>query len=209
MLKLNNEECLIFFYEGHNQVLEERNSLKDQLSEANRKIADLENKARAFEVQGTQQFLNYQVSHGKKEKDDAKDEEIERLEGELGIKISLADQQSVGEKVIKRFEYHMQSKDEKIRLLKYELAMKDEEMQRLKGQQDRREEEYGRLRNTMQSAYTDMVNAATTLEDAFKFRVRNPPEKGIAYMYKEKDLIGAKASDEGFMWEQNNQKLLF
>ena len=32
-----------FFYEGHNQVLEERNSLKDQLSEANRKIADLEN----------------------------------------------------------------------------------------------------------------------------------------------------------------------
>nr|TKS04580.1 hypothetical protein D5086_0000143050 [Populus alba] len=75
-----------FFYEGHNQVLEERNSLKDQLSEANRKIADLENKARAFEVQGTQQFLNYQVSHGRKEKDDGKDEEIERLEGELGIK---------------------------------------------------------------------------------------------------------------------------
>jgi len=98
----------------------------------------------------------------------------------------------------------MQSKDEKIRLLKYELAMKDEEMQRLKSQQDRREEEYGRLRDTMQSAYTDMVNAATTLDHAFKFRVRNPPAKSIAYMYKEKDLIGAKASDEGFMWEQNN-----
>jgi len=43
-----------FFYEGHNQVLAERNSLKDQLSEANRKIADLENKARVFEVQGIQ-----------------------------------------------------------------------------------------------------------------------------------------------------------
>jgi hypothetical protein len=152
-----------FFYEGHNQVLAERNSLKDQLSEANRKIADLENKARAFEVQGIQQFLKYQVSRGKKEKDDGKDEEIERLEGELGIKISLTDQQSVGEKVIKRFEYHMQSKDEKIRLLKYELATKDEEMQRLKSQQDRREVEYGRLRNTMQTAYTDMVPLLTML----------------------------------------------
>jgi len=198
-----------FVYKVLDQVLAERNSLKDQLSEANRKIADLENKARAFEVQGIQQFLNYQVSHGKKKKDGGKDEEIEHLEGELGIKISFTDQQSVGEKVIKRFEYHMQSKDEKIRLLKYELAMKDEEMQRLKSQQDRREEEYLRLRDTMQSAYTDMVNAATTLDNAFKFRVRNSPAKGIAYMYKEKDLIGAKSSDEGFMWEQNNQKLLF
>jgi uncharacterized protein with NAD-binding domain and iron-sulfur cluster len=94
----------------------------------------------------------------------------------------------------------MQSKDEKIRLLKYELATKDEEMQRLKSQQDRREVEYGRLRNIMQTAYTDMVNAATTLDNAFKFRARNPPEKGIAnYMYKEKDLIGAISSAEGFM----------
>ncbi|KAJ6764549.1 hypothetical protein OIU74_023439 [Salix koriyanagi] len=37
-------------YEGFPQVIAERDSLKDQLSEANRKIADLENMARAFQI---------------------------------------------------------------------------------------------------------------------------------------------------------------
>ncbi|KAJ6417827.1 hypothetical protein OIU84_001247 [Salix udensis] len=114
------------------EVLAERNSLKDQLSEANRKIADLENMARAFQAQ----------EHGKKEEDDGKDKEIERLEGELGIKNSLTDQQSVGEKVIKLFEHRIEAKDEKIRQLEDELAMKAEENQRLKSQQDQSYEHY-------------------------------------------------------------------
>ncbi|KAJ6358302.1 hypothetical protein OIU76_000078 [Salix suchowensis] len=70
-------------YEGFPQVIEERDSLRDQLSEANRKIAELENMARAFQAQ---ESLNHQVSHGKKEEDDGKDKEIERVEGELGMK---------------------------------------------------------------------------------------------------------------------------
>ncbi|KAJ6417840.1 hypothetical protein OIU84_001259 [Salix udensis] len=102
--------------EGPRQVLAERNSLKDQLSEANRKIADLENMARAFQAQ----------EHGKKEEDDGKDKGIERLEGELGIKKSLTGQQSVGEKVIKLFEHRIEA----------------EENQRLKSQQDQSYEHY-------------------------------------------------------------------
>jgi hypothetical protein len=51
-----------------------------------------------------------------------------------------------------------------------------------------------------------MVNAATTLDNAFKFRVRNPPEKGIAYMYEEKDLIGAKISDQWRSQSSFNEK---
>ncbi|KAJ6748156.1 hypothetical protein OIU79_029309 [Salix purpurea] len=175
---------------GPRQVLAERNSLKDQLSEAKRKIADLENMARA------QESLNHQVSHGKKEENDGKDKEIEPLEGELGIKNSLTDQQSVGEQVIKQFEHRIQSKDEKIRLLQDELAMEDEEIQRLKSQQDRREEEYTKLRNSIQSAYIDMENAVVTLGSVFsKIRVKNRPQKGIDYRY---DLIGAQSSAEGY-----------
>ncbi|KAJ6358304.1 hypothetical protein OIU76_000080 [Salix suchowensis] len=75
-----------FSYEGPRQVLAERDSLKDQLCGANRKIAELENMARAFQ---SQESLNHQVSHGKKEEDDGKDKEIERLEGEIGIKNPL------------------------------------------------------------------------------------------------------------------------
>ncbi|KAJ6748139.1 hypothetical protein OIU79_029296 [Salix purpurea] len=56
-------------YEGFPQVIEERDSLKDQLSEANRKIAELENMARAFQAQ---ESLNHQLSNGKKEEDDGK-----------------------------------------------------------------------------------------------------------------------------------------
>ncbi|KAJ6748137.1 hypothetical protein OIU79_029294 [Salix purpurea] len=59
------------------QVLAETNSLKDQLSEANRKIAELENMARAFQAQ---ESLNHQLSNGKKEEDDGK------LEDELAKK---------------------------------------------------------------------------------------------------------------------------
>ncbi|KAJ6358311.1 hypothetical protein OIU76_000086 [Salix suchowensis] len=159
------------------QVTEERDSLKDQLSEANRKIAELENMARAFQAQ---ESLDHQVSHAKKEEDG-------------GIKNSLTDQQSVGEKVIKRFEHRIEAKDEKIRLLKDELAMKDEEIRGLKSEQDRREEEYTMLRNTIQSACTDMENAVATLGSAFLFRVKNRPEKGNYYDY---DLIGAISSAE-------------
>ncbi|KAL3575645.1 hypothetical protein D5086_023746 [Populus alba] len=68
--------------EEHCQVLEERNSLEDQLSQAKMKIAGLEN-SRAFEVQETMKFLNYLVSDGKKEEDDARDKEIQRLNLEL------------------------------------------------------------------------------------------------------------------------------
>ncbi|KAJ6764553.1 hypothetical protein OIU74_023443 [Salix koriyanagi] len=72
---------------GPVKFLAERDSLKDQLSGANRKIAELENMARAFQ---SQESLNHQVSHGKKEEDDGKDKEIERrLEGEIGIKNPL------------------------------------------------------------------------------------------------------------------------
>ncbi|KAJ6417843.1 hypothetical protein OIU84_001262 [Salix udensis] len=99
--------------------------------------------------------------------------------------------QSVCEKVRKRFEHRIQSKDEKIRLLKHEVAMKDEEIRSLKSQQDRREEEYGRLRNNIQSACTDMQNAVATLGSAFIFRAQSPPEKGNDYSY---DLIGATPS---------------
>ncbi|KAJ6748136.1 hypothetical protein OIU79_029293 [Salix purpurea] len=157
------------------QVTEERDSLKDQLSEANRKIAELENMARAFQAQ---ESLNHQVSHAKKEEDG-------------GIKNSLTDQQSVGEKVIKRFEHRIEAKDEKIRLLKYEVAMKDEEIRSLKSERDRREEEYTKLRNNIQSAYTDMENAVAILGSAFMFTGENPPEKDNYYSY---DLIGAKSS---------------
>ncbi|KAH8492574.1 hypothetical protein Peur_072791 [Populus x canadensis] len=71
--------------EEHCQVLEEiRNSLEDQLSQAKMKIAGLENN-RAFEVQETMKFLNCLVSDGKtkKEEDDARDKEIQRLNFEL------------------------------------------------------------------------------------------------------------------------------
>ncbi|KAG6753392.1 hypothetical protein POTOM_043460 [Populus tomentosa] len=68
--------------EEHCQVLEERNSLEDQLSQAKMKIAGLEN-SRAFEVQETMKFPNYLVSDGKKEEDDARDKEIQRLNLEL------------------------------------------------------------------------------------------------------------------------------
>ncbi|KAJ6417844.1 hypothetical protein OIU84_001263 [Salix udensis] len=180
-----------FSYEGPRQVLAERDSLKDQLSGANRKIAELENMARAFQ---SQESLNHQVSHGKKEEDDGKDKEIERrLEGEIGIKKSLTDQRSVGEEVRERFEYRIKEKDKKIRLLEYEVAMKDEEIQRLKSQQDRREEEYTKLRNSIQSACTDMQNAVATLGSAFIFRAQSPPKKGIDY-YLWRDLIGATPS---------------
>ncbi|KAJ6417821.1 hypothetical protein OIU84_001242 [Salix udensis] len=64
-------------YEGFPQVIEERDSLKDQLSEANRKIAELENMARAFQAQ---ESFNHQLSNGKKEEDDGK------LEDELAMK---------------------------------------------------------------------------------------------------------------------------
>ncbi|KAI5569813.1 hypothetical protein BDE02_12G102000 [Populus trichocarpa] len=184
-------------YEEHRQVLEERDSLKDQLSQANRKIGGLEN-YRAFDVQELQKYLDNQVTHGKKE--------IQRLEGLLGIKISPKDQHSVGEEVIKHFEHYIESKDKIIRVLENELAMKDEEMRRrLKSQVDIREEEYARLRNVIQSASTNLDSAVTTLDNAFKSRIKNPPEEGIKYMFTEKDLIGAWPS-EG---EQNNQKLFF
>ncbi|KAJ6889241.1 hypothetical protein NC652_030134 [Populus alba x Populus x berolinensis] len=49
-------------YEEHRQVLEERDSLKDQLSQANRKIGGLEN-YRAFDVQELQKYLNNQLVH--------------------------------------------------------------------------------------------------------------------------------------------------
>ncbi|KAJ6404846.1 hypothetical protein OIU84_012926 [Salix udensis] len=190
---------LNLIYEGSHQVLAERDSLKDQLSEANRKLADLENMVRAFQAQAS---LHHQVSHGKKEEDDGKDKEIERLKGEIGIKNSLiTDQQSVGEKVKKRFEYRIEAKDERIRLLKYELAMKDIEIRSLKSQEerrkDRREEEYTRLRDHIR-------NAVATLGGAFMFRVENPPEKSNYYSY---DLIGAKTS-AGDQREQDNQKFL-
>ncbi|KAJ6889240.1 hypothetical protein NC652_030133 [Populus alba x Populus x berolinensis] len=68
--------------EEHCQVLEERNSLEEQLSQAKMKIAGLEN-SRAFEVQETMKFPNYLVSDGKKEEDDARDKEIQRLNLEL------------------------------------------------------------------------------------------------------------------------------
>jgi hypothetical protein len=91
-------------------------------------------------------------------------------------------------------------------VLENELAMKDEEMRRrLKSQVDIREEEYARLRNIIQSASTNLDSAVTTLDNAFKSRIKNPPEEGIKYMFTEKDLIGAWPS-EG---EQNNQKLFF
>ncbi|KAJ6748159.1 hypothetical protein OIU79_029311 [Salix purpurea] len=94
--------------------------------------------------EGPRQVLEIErlASHGKKEEDDGKDKEIERLEGELGIKNSLTDQQSVGEKVIKLFEHRIEAKDEKIRQLEDELAMKAEENQRLKSQQDQSYEHY-------------------------------------------------------------------
>ncbi|KAF9671891.1 hypothetical protein SADUNF_Sadunf12G0097600 [Salix dunnii] len=176
------------FYEGFDKVLAERDSLKDQLSEANRKIAELENMARAFQAQ---ESFNHKLSKGKKEEDDGKDKEIEHLEGELGIKNSLTDQQSVGEKVIKRTEYRIEAKDEKIRLLEDELSMKAEEIQWLKSQLDRKGKEFAKLRNNIQSACTDMENAVATLGSAFMFTVENPPEKGNGYSY---DLIGAMPS---------------
>ncbi|KAJ6358307.1 hypothetical protein OIU76_000083 [Salix suchowensis] len=99
------------------QVLAETNSLKDQLSEANRKIDELENMARAFQAQ---ESLNHQLSNGKKEEDDGK--------------------------VIKRFEYRIEAKDDKIRQLEDELAKKAEEIQRLKSQLDRKGKEFAKLR---------------------------------------------------------------
>ncbi|KAB5532346.1 hypothetical protein DKX38_019016 [Salix brachista] len=158
----------------------ERDSLKDQLSEANRKIAELENMARAFQAQ---ESFNHKLSNGKKEEDDGKDTEIERLEGEIGIKNSLTDQQSVGKKVIKRFEYRIEAKDDKIRQLEDELAKKAEENQRLKSQLDRKGKEFAKLRNNIRSAYTDMEKAVATLGSAFMFTVKSPPENGNDYSY--------------------------
>ncbi|KAJ6375223.1 hypothetical protein OIU77_000240 [Salix suchowensis] len=160
------------------QVLAETNSLKDQLSEANRKIAELENMARAFQAQ---ESLNHHVSHGKKEEDDGKDKEIQRLEGELGMKKSVTGQQSVGEKVIKRSEHRIEAKDDKIRQLEDELAKKAEEIQRLKSQLDRKGKEFAKLRNNIRSAYTDMEKAVATLGSAFMFTVENPRSHAIGW----------------------------
>ncbi|KAJ6764528.1 hypothetical protein OIU74_023418 [Salix koriyanagi] len=135
-------------YEGFTQVKEERDSLKDHLSEANRKIAELENMARAFQAQ---ESLNHQLSNGKKEEDDGK--------------------------VIKRFEYRIEAKDDKIRQLEDELAKKAEENQRLKSQLDRKGKEFAKLRNNIRSAYTEMEKAVATLGSAFMFTVKSPPEK--------------------------------
>ncbi|KAJ6358310.1 hypothetical protein OIU76_000085 [Salix suchowensis] len=168
-------------YEGFPQVKEERDSLKDQLSGANRKKAELENMARAFQAQ---ESLNHHVSHGKKEEDG-------------GIKNSLADQQSVGEKVIERFERRIETKDEKIRQLEDELAKKAEEIQRLKSQLDRKGKEFAKLRNNIRSACTDMEKAVATLGSAFMFTVKSPPENGNDYSY---DLLGAMPSAGDDMW---------
>ncbi|KAJ6764526.1 hypothetical protein OIU74_023416 [Salix koriyanagi] len=181
-------------YEGFPQVKEERDSLKDQLSGANRKKAELENMARAFQAQ---ESFNHKLSNGKKEEDDGKDTEIERLEGELGIKNSLTGQRSVGEKVIKRCEYRIEAKDEKIRQLEDELAMRAEENQRLKSQLDRKGKEFAKLRNNIRSAYTEMEKAVATLGSAFMFTVKSPPENGNDYSY---DLLGAMPSAGDDMW---------
>jgi hypothetical protein len=46
--------------------------------------------------------------------------------------------------------------------------LKDEEGRHLKSQLDLREKEFARLRIAIQSACTDLGNAVTTVEDAFK-----------------------------------------
>ncbi|KAJ6417861.1 hypothetical protein OIU84_001277 [Salix udensis] len=155
-------------YEGFPQVIEERDSLKDQLSEANRKIAELENMARAFQAQ---ESLNHQLSNGKKEEDDGK--------------------------VIKRFEYRIEAKDDKIRQLEDELAKKAEENQWLKSQLDRKGKEFAKLRNNIRSACTEMEKAVATLGSAFMFTVKSPPEKGNDFSY---DLLGAMPSAGDDMW---------
>ncbi|KAF9671854.1 hypothetical protein SADUNF_Sadunf12G0093300 [Salix dunnii] len=175
-------------YECRSQVLEETKSLRYQLSEVNSKIADLENMAKAWQAQ---ESLNQQVSRGKKEEDDGKDKEIERLEGELGVRNSLTDQQSVREKLIKLLEFRIKTKDDERRLLKHELAMKDEEIQRLKSQLDRKEKEYAKLKNT------NMENADASPGNAFKFRAKNPPGKGYTDISYYHDLIGATNSSAG------------
>ncbi|XP_061956784.1 uncharacterized protein LOC133678493 isoform X2 [Populus nigra] len=114
---------------------------------------------------------------------------------------SLKDQQSESEKEINGFEYQIRSKDEAIRskdeairLLKLELALKDEEMRHLKRQLDAREKEFASLRIAIQSACSNLGNAVTAADDAFKFTNKNPTEKGMEYMFSEEDLLGAERS---------------
>ncbi|KAL9373057.1 hypothetical protein Peur_035301 [Populus x canadensis] len=103
---------------------------------------------------------------------------------------SLKDQKPVGEREVNGFEYQIRSKDEDIRRLEHEhelamkdirrleleLALKDEEMRSLKRQLDLREKEFASLRIAIRSACTDLSNAVTTADDAFKFTDKTNPE---------------------------------
>ena len=109
---------------------------------------------------------------------------------------SLKDQQYVGEKEVNGFEYQIRSKDEDIRRLEHELALKDEEGRHLKSQLDLREKEFARLRIAIQSACTDLGNAVTTVEDAFK----------VLKIYLQKKI--SQELSYRVKGEQNNQRFL-
>lgn len=117
----------------------------------------------------------------------------------------LKDQQSVGEKEVNGFENQIRSKDEEIRRLEHELALKDEEMRHLKSQLDLKEKEFARLRIAIQSACTDLGNAVTTVEDAFK-STNTVLRRKVLKIYLQKKI--SQELSYRVKGEQNNQRFL-
>ena len=103
----------------------------------------------------------------------------------------LKDQQSVGEKEVNGFENQIRSKDE--------------EMRHLKSQLDLKEKEFARLRIAIQSACTDLGNAVTTVEDAFK-STNTVLRRKVLKIYLQKKI--SQELSYRVKGEQNNQRFL-